>query len=212
MRVLVGCEESQEVCKAFRERGHEAYSCDLQECSGGHPEWHIMADILTVVNGGTFITQAGTIVYIEKWDLGIFHPPCQYLTVTANRSHKNNPQREEKRRAAFKFFMALINAPINKICVENPKGVISTLWRKPDQYIQPYHHGHHESKKTGLWLKNLPWLYPTKKVMPEWIISKSGDRYSQTHWKNPSTNNPEGSRLRSKTFPGIAGAMAQQWG
>jgi hypothetical protein len=212
MRVLVGCEESQAACIAFRERGHEAYSCDLEPCSGGHPEWHIQADILTVNNGGLFVTQTGRMVYIEKWDLAIFFPPCTFLTVTANRSFLNNPIRWEKRLAAVMFFHRLLNCGIPKIAIENPKGVISTHIRKPDQYIQPYQFGHKDSKMTGLWLKNLPLLKPTEIVEPEWVISPSGKRHSKTHWNSPSTNNPGNAKLRSKTYSGIASAMAEQWG
>lgn len=212
MNVLIGCEESQAVCIAFRKLGHEAYSCDEKECSGGHPEWHIIEDILIVIKGGWFTTQAGNKVFIEKWNMAIFFPPCTFLTVTANRSFLNNPDRWEKRLQAVKFFHKLMNCDIEKIAIENPKGVISTHIRKPDQYIQPYHYGHTDSKMTGLWLKNLPKLQPVEIVEPIWITSPSGKRHSATHWKNPSTNNPDKAKLRSKTYSGIANAMAQQWG
>jgi hypothetical protein len=197
MKVLVACEESQVVCKAFRERGHEAYSCDVQECSGGHPEWHIHDDVIYHLN--------------EGWDLMIAHPPCTYLTVAANRVYLNNPERWRKRLDALLFVKKLLDAPIHRIALENPIGAISTHIRKPDQIIQPYHHGHKDSKATCLWLKNLPWLYPTEAVVPEWITSTSGKRHSKTHWQNPSTNNPDNTRLRAKTYDGIARAMAEQW-
>lgn len=192
MKVLVACEESQRVCIAFRERGHEAYSCDILPCSGGHPEWHIQDDVLKHLD--------------EGWDLMIGHPPCTYLTVTANRYFLNNPERWEKRLLAMKFVYNLMNAGIDKIAIENPVGVISTHIRKPDQYIEPYQFGHPESKKTGLWLKNLPVLKPTNIVEPEYITI-NGKRYSRTHafsWGN--------GKLRSKTYEGIAKAMAEQWG
>jgi len=192
MKVLVACEESQRVCIAFRNKGHEAYSCDILPCSGRHPEWHIQDDVLKHLN--------------EDWDLMIAHPPCTYLTVTANRYFLNNPQRWEERLKAVKFVYKLMNADIPKIAIENPVGVISTHIRKPDQYIEPYQFGHTDSKKTGLWLKNLPLLKPTNIVEPEYVTI-NGKRYSKTHaysWKD--------SKLRSKTYQGIANAMAEQWG
>jgi hypothetical protein len=193
MRVLVACEESQVVCKAFRERGHEAYSCDIQPCSGGHPEWHIQDDVTYHLN--------------EDWDLMIAHPPCTYLTVTANRVFKNNPERWKKRVEAMVFVKTLLDANVKKIALENPIGAISTYIRKPDQIIQPYQHGHTDSKATCLWLKNLPWLYATSRMEPEWITDSNGQRYSKTHWSSPGN-----SKLRSKTYEGIANAMASQWG
>jgi hypothetical protein len=199
MKVLIACEESQEVCKAFRARGHEAYSCDLQECSGGHPEWHIQDDVLSHLDDG--------------WDIMIAFPPCTYLTVAANRVHLNNPVRWMKRFEALAFVKGLLDAPIHRIALENPVGAISTHIRKPDQIIQPFHHGHTDSKKTCLWLKNLPWLYQTEIVKPEYVLSgTNGKRYSKTAWSTPSTNNPKNAKLRSKTYPGIARAMAEQWG
>ena len=199
MKILVGCEESQAVTIAFRKLKMEAYSCDIQDCSGGHPEWHLKMDVFEAINS-------------DEWVLMIAFPPCTYLTTTANRSFLNNPERWEKRLEAVKFVHKLMNVDIPHIAIENPKGVLSTHIRKPDQYIQPYEHGHRDSKMTGLWLKNLPLIEPTKIVEPEWIISPSGKRHSKTHWKNPSTNNPENAKLRSKTYPGIAEAMATQWG
>ncbi len=201
MEILVGCEESQAVTKEFRKLGHEAYSCDLKECSGGHPKWHLKMDVFEAVK-------------LRNWDMGIFFPDCTYLTTTANRSFLNNPERWEKRLEAVKFVYKLMNLNIPKIAIENPKGVLSSHIRKPNQYIQPYEHGHPDSKNTGLWLKNLPLIKPTKIVEPEWVYPKSGSgkRMSKIHANNPSTNNPENARLRSKTFLGIAKAMAEQWG
>jgi hypothetical protein len=190
MRVLIACEESQVVCKAFRERGHEAYSCDIEPCSGGHPEWHIQDDVLLHLDDG--------------WDLMIAHPPCTYLTVTANKYFLSNPERWQKRLDAVMFVWALMNAPIDRIAIENPVGVISSHIRKPDQHIQPYEFGDPYQKTTGIWLKNLWPLVPTNIVEPI-IIRKNG--YIDHPW-HYGTN----SQVRSKTFPGIAEAMAEQWG
>ena len=199
MKVLIGCEESQEVCKAFREKGHEAYSCDLEPCSGGHPEWHLQMDVFEAIK-------------LMEWDIAIFFPPCTYLTCAANRHFLNNPDRWEKRLQAVKFVYGLMNCGIEKIAIENPQGVLSTHIRKPDQYIQPYQFGHEDSKTTGLWLKNLPLLEPTKIVEPVWVTAPNGKRYSKTAWSFPSTNNPGNAKIRSKTYSGIAKAMADQWG
>ena len=201
MKILIACEDSKAVTIEMRKRGHDAFSCDIIECSGGHPEWHIQGDVLDQLDKG--------------WDIMIAFPPCTFLTVTANRSFLNNPDRWQKRVDALIFVYNLMNAPIEKICIENPKGVIVShikhlLFRRP-QYIQPYHYGHHDSKMTGLWLKNIPTLIPSEIVNPEWIIPPSGKRMSKTHWENPSTNSIDNSILRSKTYPGIARAMAEQW-
>ena len=195
IKVLIACEFSGTVSNAFYERGHDAMSCDLlpTESSGLHHQ----GDVLDILD--------------DEWDLMIAHPPCQYLTVTANRSFLNNPGRWKKRLDAMNFVYKLMNCDIGRICVENPVGVISTHIRKPDQYIQPYQHGHKESKKTGLWLKNLPLLKPTNLVTPEWKISTSGDRYSKTAWHCSSTNSPKNAKIRSRTYQGVADAMADQW-
>jgi len=200
MKVLVACEESQTVTEAFRDLGHEAYSCDILDCSGGHPEWHIKGSVMNHLN--------------EDWDLMIAHPPCKFLTVTANRSFLGNPERWKHRLEAVKFAWRLMHAPIKKIAIENPVGVLSTHIRKPEQYIQPYEYGHNDSKKTGLWLQNLPLLVPTDIVEPEWVYPKSGSgkRMSKTHANSPSTVNKNNAKLRSKTYSGIATAMASQWG
>lgn len=198
MRVLIACEYSGIVRDAFLAKGHDAISCDIlsTESPGPHYQGDVMDLILDEEN---------------KFDMMIAFPPCTFLTCTANRSFLNNPDRWEKRLEAMYFVWDLMNCNIPRICIENPKGVISSHIRKPDQYIQPYHYGHKESKTTGLWLKNLPLLVPTNIVEPEWIISLSGKRHSPTHWKNPSTNNPGNAKLRSKTYDGIAAAMANQW-
>lgn len=192
MRILVACEESQTVCKAFRKLGHEAFSCDILPCSGGHPEWHIQGDVLAHLNDG--------------WDMMIAHPPCTHLAVSGA---KHFPQKiaDGRQQEGIEFFMALINAPIPKIAVENPISIMSTKYRKPDQIINPFQFGHPESKKTCLWLKNLPLLKPTKIVEPVWVV-RGGKRYSPTHAR---TGKGSG-KLRSVTFQGIADAIANQWG
>ena len=169
-------------------------------------------DLITSESSGPHYTGNVFDIIYKSWDMMIAHPPCTYLCVTANRSFINNPDRWKKRLDAILFVYALLNTDIAKICIENPKGVISSYIRKPDQYIQPYEHGHPDSKMTGLWLKNLPLLKPTRFVTPEWITPPSGRRMSKTHAKNPSTNNIENAKLRSRTYQGIADAMANQWG
>jgi hypothetical protein len=224
MKVLVACEESQEVCKAFRAKGHEAYSCDIQECSGGHPEWHIMGDVLPLINGRCeFETMDGQKHKIDgKWDLLIAHPPCTYLTVAGNRWFnvgrygEKAIERAKNREDAINFFFAFVNADCDYIAIENPVGVISTVYRKPDQIIQPYEYGHHARKKTCLWLKGLSLLQPTDVVDPGEILhggysvgAHADGRDANGKWLRFS--DPEIAKLRSKTFPGIAKAMANQW-
>lgn len=229
MKVLVACEESQAVCKAFREKGHEAYSCDIIECSGGHPEWHIKSDVLPLLNGTQdkdkmilhiFETQDGKVHNLpNKWDLIIAHPPCTYLTVTGNRwfnverygekALKRIADREE----AAEFFMKIANASCDKIVIENPVGYMSTYYRKPDQIIQPYMFGDAFEKKTCLWLKGVEPLKPTDEVEPperkKFESGKTMPAWYAEAWHLPKE---ERARLRSKTFPGIAKAMAEQWG
>ena len=226
MRVLVACEESQEVCKAFRARGHEAYSCDVQEPSGGHPEWHILGDALEALNGGKIVTMDGIEHNVGKWDLLIAHPPCTYLTVAANKLYSiakygdKAVKRLAAREKAIDFFMQFVNADCDRIAIENPVGVISTRYRKPDCIIQPYQFGHNVRKTTCLWLKGLPALQPTNIVEPEIIHSKGkSGGYSGNSWtvrdengKILSYKDPRVAKARSKTFPGIAQAMAEQWG
>ena len=221
MKVLVACEESQAVCKAFRERGHEAYSCDIIECSGGHPEWHIQGDVLPLLKGRCeFATADGITHRIDgKWDLIIAHPPCTYLTVTGNRWFNVEKygekaiQRQKDREYAIEFFMAFAAADCDKIAIENPIGIMSTVWRKPDQIVQPYEYGHPARKATCLWLKSLPPLVPTEIVEPDvyYYTAKNGRIKSDSRWRSQCTKE-ERAKLRSKTFPGIAKAMAEQWG
>lgn len=193
-KVLIACEESQEVCKAFRKLGHEAYSCDLQECSGGHPEWHIQGDCLEILN--------------TKWDLIIAHPPCTRLTLRAQYWNKLRGLENEKQEA-ISFFMKMINAPIKHKAIENPIGIMSTLYRKPNQIIQPYQFGDAEQKATCLWTENLPMLIPTDIVEPNFTLTRSGKKL---YFNDRLPKNKDRQKLRSKTFPGIAAAMAEQWG
>lgn len=225
MKVLVACEESQRVCIAFREKGHEAYSCDIMECSGGHPEWHIKGDVLPIINGyktptDIFITQDGFAHCVPKrWDLIIAHPPCTYLTVTGNRWFNVEKygekaiKRLQDREEAIKFFLSIANADCDRIVIENLIGVMSTVWRKPEQIIQPYMFGDSAEKKTCLWLKGVEPLNATNEVEPpERVKFDSGrtmPKWYADAWRLPKE---ERSRLRSQTFPGIAKAMAEQWG
>lgn len=193
MKILIACEESQAVCIAFRERGHEAYSCDILPCSGGHPEWHIQDDVLAHLDDG--------------WDMMIAFPPCTHLAVSGAR-HFEQKRKDGRQQQGIDFFMAMVNAPIEKIAVENPVGIMSSVYRKPDQIIQPYYFGHPESKATCLWLKGLRLLYDTDNVKELWL-SLPKNKGHRIHYMAPG---PERSRLRSQTFPGIASAMATQWG
>lgn len=225
MRVLVACEESQEVCKAFRERGHEAFSCDLQECSGGHPEWHIQDDVLMVINGykrgyGSpfFVTNDGLIHRTpEQWDLIIAHPPCTYLSNAGARwlyaGGKLNQDRYKKGLDGKEFFLKFLNADCQRIAIENP--IPSSVYELPPytQVIQPYEYGEPWSKKTCLWLKGLPPLVPTEIMTDHKPFIPSGS-YTKTHDPKYKGSSRKGgsARSRSKTFPGIASAMAEQWG
>lgn len=221
MKVLIACEESQRVCTAFRAKGHEAYSCDIKACSGGHPEWHIMQDVIPLLNGNCeFETVDGTKHKIEgKWDMIIAHPPCIYLTVTGNRWFnverygEKAIQRQKDRKEAIKFFMEIANADCEKIVIENPVGVISTVWRKPDQIVQPYMFGDSAEKKTCLWLKGVEPLKATNVFNPperlKFDSGKTMPKWYADLWPLPRE---ERSRLRSQTFPGFAKAMAEQWG
>lgn len=221
MKVLVACEESQAVCKEFRKLGHEAYSCDIIECSGGHPEWHIMQDVLPLLNGNCeFRTMDGETHRVDwKWDMIIAHPPCTYLTVTGNRWFnverygEKAIQRHKDRDAAAEFFMAFANANCDKIAIENPIGAMSTVWRKPDQIVHPYMFGDPERKATCFWLKGLKPLAPTDVVEPRVVKYKNG-KGSDSPWHMETMKLPpaERSKARSVTFPGIAKAMAEQWG
>ena len=219
MKVLVACEESQAVCKAFRERGHEAYSCDIQPCSGGHPEWHIMGDVLPLLNGNCVISTVDGQNHIisGRWDLIIAHPPCTYLTATGNawfnveKYGEKAKQRHRDREDAFNFFMKFVNADCDHIAIENPIGYVSSHYRKPDQIIQPYYFGDDARKATCLWLKGLPKLNPTN-IIPFTLVKTGHGTDSPWHAYTWNLPKEERSRVRSKTFQGIANAMANQWG
>jgi len=200
MRVLVACEESQEVCKAFRALGHEAYSCDILPTSGNNPEWHIKDDIKNVLqhdNSGA--PHFESTVFKFEWDIVIAFPPCTDLAVSGARWFPEKRANGTQQRSVefFHFFTSLRN-PF--VAIENPIGIMSTLYRKPDQIIQPWQFGHGETKATCLWLQNLPKLVPTEIV----------EGREQRIWKLPPSE--DRAKLRSKTFPGIARAMAEQWG
>jgi hypothetical protein len=209
MRILVACEESQAVTKELRKLGHEAFSCDLLPCSGGHSEWHYQQDVFEVIEKG--------------WDMMIAHPPCTFLAVSGarwlyNKDGSKNEDRWNSQAEALDFVQRLMDAPIDKIAIENPISVISSQIRKPEQIVQPWMFGDKAQKSTCLWLKNLPKLEPTNIVEKgEFIefISKKGVKKKQPKWyfdalKQAKT--PEERRtLRSKTFKGIAEAMAKQW-
>ncbi len=224
MKVLVACEESQRVCIAFRAKGHEAYSADIQEPSGGHPEWHILGDVLPLINGNCeFKTMDGnTHIIYGKWDLLIAHPPCTNLCSAGQNWFVRGYKDEKLKQEAFDFFMKFIRADCDKIAVENPVGIVSSLYRKPNQIIQPFWFGEPYTKRTCLWLKNLSPLNPTKvlaKPKKGWenqCFDKDGKyrgfKNFDENGKILAWNNPETAKVRSKTFPGIAAAMAEQWG
>lgn len=215
MRILLGCEESQAVTKEFRALGHEAYSCDLKPCTGGHPEWHIQEDLFKVIAQ-------------DSWDLGVLFPPCTHLAVSGAK-HFDIKRKDGRQAAAIKFFMDCVNAPIPKIAIENPVGIMSSEYRPPDQIIQPYHFGDPFTKTTCLWLKNLPKLKATHydaplfgmsvdkgefyefetaegktKRMPLWYAQAKG-------FGGKATKGQTHDVTRSKTFHGIARAMASTW-
>jgi len=210
MKILVACEESQAVTKELRKLGHQAFSCDLLPCSGGHPEWHFKQDVFEVIKQG--------------WDMMIAHPPCTFLAVSGarwlyNKDGSKNIERWQNQAEALDFVQKLMDAPINKIAIENPISVISSNIRKPDQIIQPYMFGDKAQKSTCLWLKNLPKLEPTdiveKGEFKEWVCKKTGKNKKQALWYYEALQKAKSPRerrtLRSKTFKGIAEAMATQW-
>lgn len=231
LNVLIACEESQRVCSEFRALGHNAYSCDLLECSGGRPDWHFKCDCMEVILNRGGILQNGDTAYIDgDWDLLIGHPPCTYLSVSGaqwyyhpedkdlpideRRPHPKYPNRAQDREEAVQFFTSLAEANVKHVAIENPIGIMSKRYRKPEQIVQPYWFGDRASKSTCLWLKNLPELKKTNIVdSGEWVVFASGKR--QPKWyadalKNAKTAE-ERRTLRSKTFPGIAKAIATQW-
>lgn len=213
LRVLIGCEESQAVCIEFRKLDIEAFSCDIQPCSGGHPEWHFQQDIFEVIDMG--------------WDLMIAFPPCTFLTVTGarwlyNKDKTRNEPRWKAQDEAIEFVKRLYYSGIPKVGIENPIGKLSSLWMKPTQIIQPYYFGDEAQKTTCLWLKNLPKLKHFDRVdlfnnkvthtsKGEMVTTTTGKTFSKWYWETSKAKGKERQIMRSKTFPGIAKAMAEQW-
>ena len=197
MKILVACEESQAVTKRLRALGHEAYSCDIQECSGGHPEWHIFGDVVPELE--------------KHWDMIIAFPPCTDLAVSGAAWFEQK-RKDGRQQASIDFFMLFANANCERIAIENPVGIMSSQWRKPDQIIQPYWFGDEAQKTTCLWLKGLPKLEPTKMVgKGEFITHKSGKTKPKWFADAFKLSPSERRKVRSKTFDGIAQAMAEQW-
>ena len=235
MHILIACEESQEVCKAFREKGHEAYSCDIIDCSGGHPEWHIKHDVLDLIDGYcTFQTEDGEChTLLDKWDMIIAHPPCIDLCVSGAAWFERK-RADGSQRKSIEFFCKFLNANCDKVVIENPVGIISgdyikkwfpdlaekyDLPRKPTQIISPWMFGDNFEKHTCLWIKGVNPLIPDVKEQPEleyfeWTDGKSGKTKRQPKWYAEAFKLPpkERSRVRSKTFRGVAKAFAEQWG
>lgn len=226
IRILIACEESQRVCTAFRELGFIAYSADIQEPSGGHPEWHVHGDVLPILQGGTFTTMDGVTHNVEKWDLIVAHPPCTYLTNVATRHHslKFTPldkinARTMNRIESMEFFMHFVNANSDHIAIENPVGVMNTCYRKPDMIIHPYMFAesvddteNYHTKATCLWTKGLPNLVGTGLPKPDneklYGRNPSG---KVSNWEERQIGGKDRAKNRSKTFPGIAKAIAEQW-
>lgn len=229
LNVLIACEESQRVCMEFRRLGHNAYSCDLMDCSGGHPEWHVQQDCLPLLNGDCeFVTVDGTSHNITgEWDIIIAHPPCTYLTNTQSPYYDRNKwgdeyvdKRIKAREEGFKFFMAFTSVSCKHVAIENPVGYPCTHYRHADQIVHPYYFGNPVSKRTAFWLKGLPKLVPTNMLTrpgggwKDWYRTPNGkwDRLERNEQgKMPSWGSDEIRVIRSKTYPGIAKAMAEQW-
>lgn len=219
-KILIACEESQTVCKAFREKGFETYSCDIIECSGGHPEWHIKQDVLPLLNGRcNFITSDGVLHELkDKWDLIIAHPPCTRLCNSGQRwlywgdkTYRKEKLNEQEK--AIKFFMCIVNADCERIAIENPKGIMSTVYKKPDCYYNPYDFdGETECKTTCLWLKGLPTLKSTRLTPLPVQCRTHGIWKGKFNGKSYAWGSAECARLRSVTPKGVAKAMAEQWG
>jgi hypothetical protein len=237
-KLLVACEESQTVTKELRRLGHEAYSCDIIDCSGGHPEWHIQQDVLPLLNGNCDFTTCDGIGHhiAGKWDMIIAFPPCTHLAVSGA-AHFEKKRADGRQREAIEFFCQFLVADCERVSIENPVGIIAgkyipqwfpdlaekyDLPQKPTQIIQPYEYGHAAKKTTCLWLKGLPNLVPTNIVDPgEFYTSPDGRKYSvgasadmarDENGKIISWNDPRTALIRSKTYLGVAKAMAEQWG
>ena len=236
MNVLVACEESQAVTKAFRKLGIDAYSCDLLPCSGGHPEWHFNMDVFKVIDNGGGLLQNGHEVHLRNWDLMIAHPPCTFLAVSGarwfyhpddshlakdqRRPHPKFPNRRQDQKEAVEFFIKLSKVKIPRIVIENPVGILSSIVGKPNQIVQPYQFGDEATKTTCLWFfgskrDEIQPLYPTKIVSKGERVTFSSGK-SQPKWYSDALvkakSTAERRTLRSKTFEGIANAMAEQWG
>lgn len=219
MRILVACEESQAVTIELRKLGHEAYSCDIESCSGGHPEWHIKGDVLKGLNGNVrFRTMDGKQHIINTaWDMVIAFPPCTHLAVSGAAWFEQK-RKDGRQQQGIDFFMQFAECKCKRVAIENPVGIMSSVWRKPDQIIQPWMFGDNASKKTCLWLKGLPELVPEITEKPEleyfeWTDKKTGRKKRQEMWfyKTRCIKQTERGKQASKTFPGIARAMAEQW-
>jgi hypothetical protein len=204
MKILVACEESQVVTKEFRSLGHEAWSCDILSCSGGHPEWHIQGDVVPILK--------------DNWDMVLAFPPCTHLAVSGA-AHFAKKRLDGRQQEGIDFFMQFTKLDhVPKVAIENPIGIMSKIYRKPDQIIQPYQFGEDASKRTCLWLKGLPILIETCRVVGRMVTTPSGKVVER--WANQCSNyghdktspSPERSRIRSKTYMGVAKAIAQQYG
>ena len=220
MNVLIACECSQTVCGAFRNRGHNAFSCDIEKEYGGHPEWHVQTNCLDIIHGNCkFFTNDSEEHFVGKWDLIIAHPPCTYLCSCQAPLYNEKKygtekvqQRRVKQNEAVKFFMIFTYLD-TKVAIENPVGCMSSLFRKPDQIINPYDFGDPARKKTCLWLFGLPNLFPTNRVNPEHQHEfKTGYRMGDWMYNTSCLPHKDRAKARSKTFDGIAEAMAEQWG
>ncbi len=224
MKILIACEESQRVCIEFRKKGHEAYSCDIQKCSGNHPEWHILDNALYVLGGGKVKLQNGKWLTVDRWDLIIAHPPCTYLSHanTSGHSLKATPENRIEgatieRIHAMEFFMRCFQAPCEKVAVENPVGIMNSAFRRPDQIIEPYQFAesvddseNYVMKRTCLWLRGLNPLKTNDLPKPD--NAKLYGKWSNGKAKNWTESSTRDAGIRSKTFTGIAKAMAEQWG
>lgn len=219
MNVLIACEESQRVCKEFRKKGHNAFSCDIVECSGGKPEWHIKDDVIPLLNINnkdtwtTIKTCDGKLHDINKWDIIIAFPPCTDLCVSGAR-HFARKKADGTQQKSIDFFMQFVNADCEKIAIENPIGIMSKEYRKPDQIIQPWWYGDGVGKSTCLWLKGLPLLPQeiTEKPETEYFVYPNGKRMEKWIYDALSKGGKDRAKIRSKTFPQVARAMAQYWG
>ena len=224
MNILIACEESQTVCKAFREKGHNAFSCDIVECSGGRPEWHILQDVTELLNGNVCIgTMDGKLHTIHgKWDMILAFPPCTHLAVSGAK-HFEKKREDGRQLNAIKFFKLFLDCDCDKVAIENPVNIIGSDYLKkhfPDygnlpnctQYIQPYEYGNASRKKTCLWLKGLPNLKPTNIIVPDLVSYTCSNGKKVTFSKDYGSGSCNSGARRSKTYPGIAKAMAEQWG